>query len=132
VKVEPEVGLEPVVQSLQRPPLGRREAPRIAIHVHAERVLPLEEFGAVGVEHRDQRQRDGVQQAVAHRIRVGGAEPGQYVDQRHRRRGLVAVHLAPGEDLHRPAPGVDGDDRAPLHRAPDLLETESRRVEDRA
>jgi len=57
VQVEAELGRERIAQRLERPCLWCRQTLGVAIDVDARRVLALEEFGAIRIQHRNVHQR---------------------------------------------------------------------------
>ena len=100
---------------LQRAALRRLQPQRVAVDVDALRVAPLEPFGAVGVQHRDDVQGQRATGVRLHRGLVAvPLEVLEEVEQRRRGGRLVAVHLRPEQHAERPVPDSNVIDGAAL------------------
>ena len=102
-RLNPMGGFSRSRSALSARPSGRLQQQRVAVDVDALRVAALRLLGAVGVEHRDDVQREPVEDLRDVRRGAIGLEVVEDVEERDRRRGLVAVHLRPQQHVQRPA-----------------------------
>ena len=119
VEVEGDLRREAVADRLEETALRGREDERVAIHVDALSVAPRVAGGAVGVQHRDEQQRQPVEDRVA--AGDAGEERVDGVEEGGRRRRLVPVHLRPQQArASRPGPRSAGGSAGPRRIAPPL------------
>ena len=123
-RLNPSLGFEAIAQQLQQPSFRRLQAERVAVDVDVLRVPPLEPLRAVGVEHRDDVERERGEDPLHRRVAAMPLEVVEDVEERRRRGRLVAVHLRPEQDAERA--GTDGHhvDRAAFERLAHALEDE--------
>jgi hypothetical protein len=121
VQVEANRGIQPVAQPLEREPFRRLQQQGVAVDVDALSIPPLETLGAVRVQHRHQMQFESIEKPRDQRLVPVTSDEIEKIEERHRRGGLVAVHLRPQQDAERSASEGDVIDRAAFDRGADRL-----------